>query len=314
MAHSLSRGVVITIVLILTSLSSSFRLKTCKTGRSFSYLGSTSSEPSSSSASTKDAISSTFKKTFLVGVATLVSSRRACFANDLMNLPECSDAITVFKSNAGKEVILIGTAHISEKSVDLVRNVIRKVKPEVVMIELDAKRLGRVGGDKTLAELGFDIPKGSPTPVPELLRGSVPLRPPSIFSNALNGFKLQVSGWAQQQSGALLGKALGSFYKNVEKLGFVAGGEFKAAVEEGQKIGARILLGDRDVDITLQRLSLAITATKPEQFQVPLSLSPFLSLSLSLFLSLRLSRIVYQLLSSKKAYSSRTTNSLTKKN
>jgi hypothetical protein len=34
--------------------------------------------------------------------------------------------------------------------------------------------------------------------------------------------------------GALLGKVLSQFYKSVEKLGFVAGGEFKAAVEEGK--------------------------------------------------------------------------------
>ena len=33
--------------------------------------------------------------------------------------------------------------------------------------------------------------------------------------------------------GALLGRVLSEFYKSVEKLGFVAGGEFKAAVEEG---------------------------------------------------------------------------------
>ena len=35
--------------------------------------------------------------------------------------------------------------------------------------------------------------------------------------------------------GALLGRVLSEFYKSVEKLGFVAGGEFKAAVEEGEE-------------------------------------------------------------------------------
>ena len=35
--------------------------------------------------------------------------------------------------------------------------------------------------------------------------------------------------------GALLGRVLSEFYKSVEKLGFVAGGEFKAAVEEGER-------------------------------------------------------------------------------
>jgi len=58
-----------------------------------------------------------------------------------------------------------------------------------------------------------------------------------------------------------LGKTLGSFYKNVEKLGFTAGGEFQAAVEEGLKVGSRILLGDRDIDVTLERLASAISLT-----------------------------------------------------
>ena len=66
--------------------------------------------------------------------------------------------------------------------------------------------------------------------------------------------------------GALLGKALSEFYKSIEKLGFTPGGEFAAAVEEGRKIGARILLGDRDVDITLQRLATAISLTDPASF------------------------------------------------
>ena len=59
----------------------------------------------------------------------------------------------------------------------------------------------------------------------------------------------------------MVGKALGSFYKNVEKLGFTAGGEFKAAVEEGRGVGSRVLLGDRDVDQTLERLAVAISNT-----------------------------------------------------
>jgi pheromone shutdown protein TraB len=54
------------------------------------------------------------------------------------------------------------------------------------------------------------------------------------------------------------GKGLSQFYNSVEKLGFVAGGEFKAAVEEARRLGAPVLLGDRDVDVTLQRLVAAL--------------------------------------------------------
>lgn len=49
---------------------------------------------------------------------------------------------------------MIGTAHISEESANLVRRTIKKVQPDVVMIELDPKRIGRVAGNQTLEEAG----------------------------------------------------------------------------------------------------------------------------------------------------------------
>ena len=76
-----------------------------------------------------------------------------------------------------------------------------------------------------------------------------------------------VLGWSQRAAGAALGKVLAGFYKSVEKLGFVAGGEFKAAVTEGRKIDAKILLGDRNVDITLARLASALSKTDRTRFE-----------------------------------------------
>ena len=61
-----------------------------------------------------------------------------------------------------------------------------------------------------------------------------------------------------------LGKILSQFYKSVEKLGFNTGAEFKVAVEEARRLGIQVLLGDRDVDITLQRLSNAISVYPAE--------------------------------------------------
>ena len=46
----------------------------------------------------------------------------------------------------GREFILIGTAHISQESTDLVRAVIEQEKPDVVCVELDEQRY------KTLSE------------------------------------------------------------------------------------------------------------------------------------------------------------------
>jgi pheromone shutdown protein TraB len=61
-----------------------------------------------------------------------------------------------------------------------------------------------------------------------------------------------------------LGTILSQFYKSIEKLGFNTGAEFKIAVEESKKMGIKVLLGDRDVDITLQRLSKAISSYPSE--------------------------------------------------
>ena len=41
----------------------------------------------------------------------------------------------------GREFIIVGTAHISRQSADLVREVIENEKPDVVCVELDEKRL-----------------------------------------------------------------------------------------------------------------------------------------------------------------------------
>jgi pheromone shutdown protein TraB len=151
---------------------------------------------------------------------------------------------------------LIGTAHISEDSVTLVSELVRKIEPEVVMIELDSKRLGKIAGNLSLSQLGFDTPSQATQD-----RESPDSQEPSILSSAISNILQQLSGMVQRTAGAALGSALGSFYKSVEKLGFTTGGEFKAAIHEGLRVNARILLGDRDVEITLQRLASAITAT-----------------------------------------------------
>ena len=53
---------------------------------------------------------------------------------------------------------MIGTAHISEESANLVRRTIRTVKPDVVMIELDPKRIGKIAGEQTtLQEAGMRL-------------------------------------------------------------------------------------------------------------------------------------------------------------
>ena len=59
----------------------------------------------------------------------------------------------------------------------------------------------------------------------------------------------------------VVGNSVKSMYSKLESEGFKAGDEFAMSVREGLAIGATIVLGDRDVEVTLQRLTRAITKT-----------------------------------------------------
>ncbi len=54
--------------------------------------------------------------------------------------PACDDAVAVW-SNGNRQVYIVGTAHVSEKSAELVAQTIDAVQPTLVMLELDRKRL-----------------------------------------------------------------------------------------------------------------------------------------------------------------------------
>ena len=187
--------------------------------------------------------------------AILLVSTLPTYAIDII-YPECSESISVLKTrDNSKEVVLIGTAHISEDSANQVRRTIQKIHPSTVMIELDVNRLGLINNNpKTATQAGFDIPKPIiPENKPKKL---------SFFESIGNSVNQQVS----KGGGFLLGKSIGKFYESTEKRGFKAGGEFQAAVDEGKKINARILLGDRDINVTLQRIARAITTTDIDKF------------------------------------------------
>jgi pheromone shutdown protein TraB len=60
---------------------------------------------------------------------------------------------------------------------------------------------------------------------------------------------------------AAVGKAIQGMYKNLNDSGFKPGEEFVVAVREGQRIGADIVLGDQDVEVTLRRMTQALAQT-----------------------------------------------------
>jgi len=64
-----------------------------------------------------------------------------------------------------------------------------------------------------------------------------------------------------EASSKAVGNAISGLYKKLESQGFSAGEEFAIAIRAGLDLGATIILGDRDVDVTLQHLTAALSKT-----------------------------------------------------
>lgn len=223
-------------------------------------------------------LSKTIEKTLILGLTSIMVNKQISRALDFV-MPDCSDSITVLKNAEGStEIVIIGTAHISEESANLVRSTIKKVKPDIVMIELDVNRIGslRNSNSSFLAKSGFIIPSlddssslNSQNYIQNHIQDStIETSNAKPQKKELNNFASSLKQFVTDSAGKLLGNTLKQFYKSVEKLGFKAGGEFEAAIEEAKLINAKVLLGDRDVNLTLQRLATAIGLTDPKQLVV----------------------------------------------
>jgi pheromone shutdown-related protein TraB len=124
-----------------------------------------------------------------------------------------------FINKAGREFIIVGTAHISRQSADLVKEVIEKENPNVVCVELDEKRL------KALSE-----------------------------KNRWENLDLRKIIKEKQLSTLIVNLVLSSYQKKLgEKLGVSPGTELLEAVQTANEKNIPIELCDREVRITLRR-------------------------------------------------------------
>lgn len=118
-----------------------------------------------------------------------------------------------------KEFFIIGTAHISQNSADLVREVISNEKPDVVCVELDQQRFKALSEKKRWEELDLK----------QLIK-------------------------QKQLSTLLINILLASYQKKLgEKLGVKPGVELLEATNVAKEFNIPIELVDRDVRITLKR-------------------------------------------------------------
>ncbi len=119
----------------------------------------------------------------------------------------------------GKEIVLLGTAHVSKASVEEAKKVVEEECPDTVCVELCQARY------KALVERD----KWQETDLLKILKEKKALL---LLSNL----------------------ALSSYQKRIgEKLGVKPGQELLAAIEAAHEIGARLVLADRDVKVTLTR-------------------------------------------------------------
>ena len=119
-----------------------------------------------------------------------------------------------------KEIILIGTAHVSQKSADLVKEVIEEEKPDSVCIELDEKRYENIRNPQ--AWENTDIVK--------------------VIKTHKTGFMLA-------------NLALSSYQRRMaKKLDAPVGGEMIQGMKSAEESEAELVLADRDIQTTFLRI------------------------------------------------------------
>jgi len=176
----------------------------------------------------------------------------------------CDTAVSVLMNPAnGRRVYILGTAHISSQSADVAGKLVRDLKPDAVFVELDAKRVGRAGSIVT-PNVSDAAPVLAPTaPMAATMEQEQKEARPSFLPN------LNLRQRALQAGSAAVGGAIQGMYKKLNSSGFNAGEEFIVAVREGQKAGSAIVLGDRDVEVTLRRLTEALAQTDLKELMNP---------------------------------------------
>jgi pheromone shutdown-related protein TraB len=119
----------------------------------------------------------------------------------------------------GRRIVLVGTAHVSQESVALVRAVIERERPDTVCVELDQRRFEALSQRKVWD--GLDLR--------EVIR-------------------------KRQLATLMLNLLLASYQKRLgAKLGVVPGSELLEAIDAANQAGVPVVLCDRDVRATLRR-------------------------------------------------------------
>jgi len=124
-----------------------------------------------------------------------------------------------------REYLLVGTAHISQESADLVRTVIAAERPDCVCIELDERRHQALAQGSRFESLDLKT----------IIRNRQ--LAPLVMNLVLASYQRQLGG----------------------ALGVTPGSELLAAAQTASELGIRVVLVDRDVRTTLRRAWAALS-------------------------------------------------------
>ena len=139
------------------------------------------------------------------------------FLLSFMLMNEKSDIYRIKKDD--KEFILVGTAHISQASKDLVRATIEAESPDTVCVELDEGRLNSIK----------DPDRWKKTDLKQVIK-------------------------KKQLATLIANLVLGSYQKRMgAQTGVKPGSELKEAVDVAAEKNSELVLADRDIKITLRR-------------------------------------------------------------
>ncbi len=118
-----------------------------------------------------------------------------------------------------RDLYLLGTAHVSHRSVQEVKEAIEEIRPDTVCVELDVARHQALVDDNRWRQL-------------DLFQVIREKRVLYLLANlALSAYQRRIG----------------------DRLGIRPGAELLAAVRTAEKIGARVVLADRDLQVTLKR-------------------------------------------------------------
>lgn len=120
----------------------------------------------------------------------------------------------------GKQIILIGTAHVSKKSAEQVKEVIEQERPDSVCVELDEQRYQSIMNENTWKEMDL--------------------------------FKIIKE---KKATFLLMNLVLSSFQRKMARqFGIKPGQEMIQGIESAKEIGANLVLADRNIQVTFSRI------------------------------------------------------------